>query len=105
MKSMTRWIVSSFAYASIFLALISHGQANDCTSYEQEVLGLAREADEFHEGERFREWGFAIAGPYSQWLKQLQDLADDPQARSFFAEHGFAVMDIYSIADEYRTEG
>lgn len=78
--------------------------ASTCTPYEREVRDLAISAQKFQRTERFREYGFSAKGQRA-WLTALQELSDQPEAKDFARKHQFVVMDIYSVADEYRTEG
>ena len=82
-----------------------HTIAAECTPYENGVYVLAKEARAFQKSNKFKEYGFGAGGPFNRWLKEMQAARDHPEARDFFIRNGFPVMNIYSVADEYRTEG
>ena len=81
--------------------------AHACSDYERQVYKTAQAVEEFRETRQFRdEYGWSAAGPYNQWLNRIRELNDDKEkALDLLGSHGFVPMEIYSVADEFRTAG
>lgn len=92
--------------ALLCFPLCSPVLAEDCSDFEIAVADLWRRAVAFQETVAFREFGFSKAGPTGGWLDDFKRLngANDNSLR-FLQTYGFAVGDIYMVADEYRTKG
>ncbi|SMQ65790.1 hypothetical protein SAMN06295905_1317 [Devosia lucknowensis] len=94
--------------AAIVAALIiGTSPAIACTSYEQEVFNVAMAVEGFRKSTDFtQDYGWAPGGPYGQWLSKIRQLSEDEvNARGLLIAHGFVPMDIYMVADEFRTAG
>lgn len=93
------------AVASVLSATAAWSEGQ-CSHFEQQVFEAAQAVAAFQRGEKFIEYGWSAGGPYSGWLKVLQKLRDDPQnVRLLMVEYGFTPMDIYNVANEYRSNG
>ncbi|WP_143598911.1 hypothetical protein [Pseudothioclava arenosa] len=89
-----------------FVLLAMPSLAGECSSYEASVASLWRRAESFQQGAAFREFGFSPAGPTDGWINEFRRLRDfEEEARAFSQKYGFAVADIYMVADSYRTDG
>ncbi|GLR49742.1 hypothetical protein KYK30_14360 [Shinella yambaruensis] len=92
--------------ASAFLLVGMTASAAACTAYEREVYEVAKAVESFRETAHFSEYGWSSKAPYSKWLSRIRQLSDDEeQARKLMISHGFIPMEIYSVADEFRTAG
>lgn len=87
--------------------IATQANASNCTPYERQVYDVAKAVAKFRQTPGFtKTYGWSAAGPYQKWLTQLQTLSDDKeQAREFLIANEFAPMEIYSVADEFRTVG
>lgn len=87
--------------------IATQASASNCTPYERQVYDVAKAVAKFRQTPGFtKTYGWSAAGPYQKWITQLQALSDEKeQARTFLITHEFAPMEIYSVADEYRTAG
>ncbi|TCQ80260.1 hypothetical protein EDF68_103314 [Ochrobactrum sp. BH3] len=97
----------TYAIAAFFVIAPTVAGAAACTSYERQVYDVARKVNEFRQTKQFiKEYGWSAAGPYQPWLKEIQALnADKENATKLLVSHGFTPMEIYSVADEFRTAG
>lgn len=80
--------------------------AAPCSDYERQVFQLLDEARQFQQTDgAFKRLGFARKGPFSDWLQRMEALRDSPDLSGFYARYGFSPVDVFLIANEYRTEG
>ena len=97
------------ALASLSFALLAGSSvavAAKCTPYEAAVFELADDAKGFQESRKFQEYGYSAKGPFNAWFKRFESLRDDKdQMREFWLTYDFSPVDVYSVADEYRTAG
>lgn len=92
--------------ASAILLVGMTTSAAACTAYEREVYDVATAVESFRETAHFSEYGWSAKAPYNKWLNRIRELTDDKEnARKLMISHGLIPMEIYSVADEYRTAG
>ncbi|GAA4178860.1 hypothetical protein [Shinella granuli] len=92
------------AAATLLVGMTASAAA--CTTYEREVYDVAKAVESFRETAHFSEYGWSAKAPYNKWLNRVRELSDDEEnARKLMTSHGFIPMEIYSVADEYRTAG
>ncbi len=91
--------------AATILSVQAH--AKKCSEYEHQVYDVAKAVAAFRQSDQFvNEYGWSAAGPFNKWLQKVQALQDDKEkALELMGTHNFTPMDIYSVADEYRTAG
>lgn len=99
--------ITSIVSILIATLIATQASASACSPYERQVYDAAKAVAKFRQAPQFtKTYGWSAAGPYQKWLTQLQALSDDKeQAREFLIAHEFAPMEIYSVADEFRTAG
>jgi hypothetical protein len=89
-----------------FFADESHAARKRCSEYERRVYEVAVTVRGFRQNDEFAFYGWGTGGPYNKWLQELQALQDNvEQGRELLGAHGFAPMDIYNVANQYRTVG
>jgi hypothetical protein len=92
--------------ASAILLAGMTASATACTAYEREVYNVVKAVESFRETVHFSEYGWSTKAPYTKWLNRVRELSDDKEnARKLMISHGFIPMEIYSVADEFRTNG
>lgn len=82
--------------------------AKQCSTYEAQVFQLVEQAGYFQIGSAFKEYGWSSAGPTNGWLDRFKDLRDseeEGEGVQFLRDHGFFLVNVYQVADEYRTSG
>lgn len=99
------------ALSSVFVAALictqwsAIARADECNDFEYDVLALTKRIQSFQKSSKFQEFGWSSKGPYGEVLSKLRSLSEDERAYEFDVRHGFPIMEIFSVADEYRTEG
>jgi hypothetical protein len=98
--------ITAAGCALAFLPMIA--SAKQCTTYEAQVFQLVEQVGYFQDGSAFKEYGWSSAGPTNGWLDRFKDLRDseeEGEGLQFLREHGFFLVNVYQVADEYRISG
>lgn len=80
---------------------ITKGQNSD--SEEKifaEFKSLYGELLEFKGNNKFKQYGFAIGGPYNHWLKKVQNLKNNPNSK-LLIKRGFVVGELETLGLAY----
>lgn len=79
-------------------------EAKNCSPFERQVYAIAKKVRGFQKSDDFANYGWSIGGPFNDDMKRIQSLQNDNEsALKLMGEHEFAPMDIYNVANQYRT--
>jgi hypothetical protein len=71
----------------------------------EKVRELYNSLLKFKDYENFHYYGFAIAGPYNQWLLDTKAIRETTGAEQLFFEDQFVVGDLLTLGLEYNSSG
>ena len=80
------------------------GSSRELLSQGREAKVLYEELKGFRNKADFRRSGFAVGGPYSDWMKRAQALQNQAEL-DFFTTYGFGAGDIMILGMEYVSGG
>lgn len=70
-----------------------------------EFLSLYKQLEEFKGRENFKKYGFAPAGPYNSWLKEVQRLREKENAGLLMSKHGVLFGELEQLGMAYVFSG
>jgi hypothetical protein len=97
-----------FVLSVFFASASASASAAECTQYETLVFSMIDEAKGFQQSQGFKDMGWSSRGPTNGWLDRMKRLQDGqvwPNNVQFVKKYGFGIVDVFQVADEYRTSG
>ncbi len=77
--------------------------ASSWSETTRQLITLFAELQSFKDESEFHFFGFAVGGPYNDWLSRLEMLREEENGVETLGDIGYVVFDLYTLAMDYAN--